>query len=364
MDISRAGVEPAVVKFYRQYMQQISDVTYPPGNLLVKQDVQDSLYKYFFDGSQNKFLPPPRYQARILKRIIEEIEKSCRDPDQDQVSDRLMEHMGYLATIPRQPDSDEAQQMLVHSYFPPLPLDEPGVRPVLIKEARNLLSRGTNVGLRTWEAALHLGWYLTVQRPDLVRDKTVFELGAGTGFLSLLCAGQLGAAHVVATDGLAHVCDILQANVDLNRDNYNGSGSGSGTGPGTGPDPGTSSLFRAPEVRLLDWTDRPELDRVIAEAKASGVRYDLAIGADITYHPDILRPLAELLGVLKDHFPGMAILISATIRSDTFAQFTSICRNEVGFKVVELPCNIPDGLRCSGLFHSVATEIKIVSLER
>lgn len=56
-------------------------------------------------------------------------------------------------------------------------------------------------------------------RPDLVKGKNVLELGAGTGFLSLLCAGELDARHVLATDGLAHVCESLQVNVDLNKDN-------------------------------------------------------------------------------------------------------------------------------------------------
>ena len=83
MDISRAGVEPAVVKLFRQYMQQIDDLTYPSGTLLMKYDVQNCLYRYFFDASQNKFLPPARYQARILKHIIQEIEKSCKDPEED-----------------------------------------------------------------------------------------------------------------------------------------------------------------------------------------------------------------------------------------------------------------------------------------
>lgn len=83
MDIARAGVEPVVVKFYRQYMQQINELSYPPGSLLINPDVQDCLYKYFFDASQAKFLPPPRYQGRVLRRIIEEIEKSIVDPEED-----------------------------------------------------------------------------------------------------------------------------------------------------------------------------------------------------------------------------------------------------------------------------------------
>nr|KAK5450737.1 hypothetical protein LTR18_000753 [Exophiala xenobiotica] len=345
MDITKAATEPILAKFYRQYLQVIADVTYPPGPLLVKQDVQDCLYKYFFDASRNKFLPPARYQTRILKHIIQEIEKACKDPEEDQVSDQLMEHMAYLSTIPQQSETDEAQQLHVHSYFPPLPLDKSGVQPILIKEARNLLSKGINVGLRTWEAALHLAWFLTIQQPDLVKDCNVLELGAGTGFLSLLCAGHLQASHVLATDGLGHVCEGLQANVDLNVDND------------------TLLGHRPPVVRQLDWSDRPEIDQILAEAKQSGTSYDLIIGADITYRPDILRPLAEVLSLLKDAFPDVAILISAAIRSDTFANFVAICQ-ELKFKVKEMPSKIPEGLRNCGFFHSVATEIKIVSLDR
>ena len=257
-----------------------------------------------------------------------------------------MEHMGYLSTVPQQHPSDEAQLMHVHSYFPPRPLHATGVQPVLIREARNLLSKGNNVGLRTWEAALHLAWYLTTQQPDLVKGRNVLELGAGTGFLSLLCAGQLEASHVLATDGLGHVCETLQSNVDLNMEN--------------------NTLFgrKPPEVRQLDWTDRPELEQLLDESKRNSMNYDLVIGADITYHPDILRPLAELLGIVSTTFPGIVILISAVIRSDTFSQFTSICRDEIKFKVTEVESHISDGLRYSGFFHSVATEIKIVSLER
>ena len=83
MDIVRAGVEPVVVKFYRQYMQQIKELNYPPGHLLVNSDVQNCLYRYFFDATQNNHLPPPRYQAKVLRRLIEEIEKSMKDPEED-----------------------------------------------------------------------------------------------------------------------------------------------------------------------------------------------------------------------------------------------------------------------------------------
>ncbi|EXJ61985.1 hypothetical protein A1O7_02417 [Cladophialophora yegresii CBS 114405] len=346
MDISRAGVEPVVVKFYRQYMQQINELSYPPGSLLLAPDIQTCLYKYFFDANQNKFLPPPRYQTKVLRQIIREIEKSIKDPEEEQVSDQLYEHLGHLSGIPLPDPSEEAQQLRVHSYFPPLPYDEPGVQPVLIKEAHNLLSKGNNVGLRTWEGSLHLAWYLATQRPELVKGKNVLELGAGTGLLSLLCAGHLRASSVLATDGLGHVCECLEANIELNVENN------------------TLQNGRAPQVLQLDWTDREAIDELVQSVKNPGTSYDLVIGSDITYHPDILRPLAQVLGTLKDYFPDMVILISAAIRSDTFSHFTRTCIDEFGFTAMEEDVHIPDGLQYSGFFHSVITPIKVISLLR
>lgn len=256
-----------------------------------------------------------------------------------------MEHMAHLTTVPQQHPLEEAQQPHVHTYFPPLPLDQPGIQPILIKEAQNLLSKGNNVGLRTWEAALHLGWYLLTQRPELVRGNNIVELGAGTGFLSLLCAGHLGASHVLATDGLGHVCESLQYNVDLNVKNN------------------TLYANQPPEVAQLDWTEQAELDEILQTAQTKSIKYDLVIGADITYHPEILRPLAQVLKILSDAFPEVHILISSTIRNfTTFSRFIDICRKEFGFTVTEVHCPIPEGLRYSGFFHSVATEIKIISL--
>ena len=44
----------------------------------------------------------------------------------------------------------------------------------------------------------------------------MFELGAGTGMLSILCAKHLGAAGVVATDGDEAVVDAIKTNLFLN----------------------------------------------------------------------------------------------------------------------------------------------------
>ena len=84
-------------------------------------------------------------------------------------------------------------------------------------EARALLASSGTTGLRTWEAALYLGSYLsTTEGMLLVQNKTIIELGAGTGFLSILCAKHLGANYVLATDGSGEVVDDMTSNVYVN----------------------------------------------------------------------------------------------------------------------------------------------------
>ena len=84
-------------------------------------------------------------------------------------------------------------------------------------EARTLLASSGTTGLRTWEAALYLGTYLsTADGAALLKDKKVIELGAGTGFLSILCAKHLGASYVLTTDGSGEVVDDIVTNLYLN----------------------------------------------------------------------------------------------------------------------------------------------------
>lgn len=73
-------MDPLLVRFNRQYLQQIQNLTYPQPKLLIHPDIQDQLYKYFFDGPER---PPPSYQRKVLKEVIKRIESSICDPDQD-----------------------------------------------------------------------------------------------------------------------------------------------------------------------------------------------------------------------------------------------------------------------------------------
>ena len=89
---------------------------------------------------------------------------------------------------------------------------------ITLLERPHLISGSSTTGFRTWEAALHLGSYLLSDSGKrLIEGKNVLELGAGTGFISVLCAKCLRAKHVTTTDGDEGVVEALKENLFLNE---------------------------------------------------------------------------------------------------------------------------------------------------
>jgi hypothetical protein len=186
------------------------------------------------------------------------------------------------------------------SYLPPSLNCDPTVT---LYEARNLLAGAGTTGLRTWEAALHLGNYLC-DHPDLIQGRSVLELGAGTGYISILCAKHLRAAYVLATDGSDDVVSGLSTNFYLNglQD---------------------SLLIEGKELRwgqALMGGEHPEWN--------AGRPVDLVLGTDLTYNPALIPALVSTFGELFDMHPNLKILIAATIRNpETFQEFHETCGN-------------------------------------
>lgn len=210
---------------------------------------------------------------------------------------------------------------------------------VTVLESRSLLSTSGGTGFRTWEAALHLGCYLsTDEGTALVRGKRVLELGSGTGMLSILCARWLGCIQVTATDGDDRVVEALDTNIFLNGLQK-------------------SDLTAA---RLLRW------GRALEENEGGMQQeVDIVIGADVvghlitgisrqivlifilkthlrrytirlrnvstdisiqTYDPAIIPPLISTLRELALINENVEILVAATVRkTDTFAIFLHAC---------------------------------------
>lgn len=238
-----------------------------------------------------------------------------------EVSDQIMGRIGHLVSVPRVPEADEVQIKSLVTYT--LSLLQPPVQ-IDILENRSLIAAGGTTGLRTWEAALHLGQFLCRNR-NLVTSKRVLELGAGTGYLSILCAKHLGAAHVIASDGSEDVVDNLADNFYANDVpwGYNTS----------------SEVIISP--KLLKW-GHVLIGTEEAEWNA-GRKIDLVVGADIIYDHKAIPSLVATLSELLDLYPAAEIVIAATQRNmATLDAFWSACLqnrlkvNELDFSIGQI----------------------------
>lgn len=257
-----------------------------------------------------------------------------------------MEHMVIKSTANPMSALEAAQQRSVVLYY--LPSDFASQAPVrvYIEEARNLLAARGTTGLRVWDASLHLAYYLATEGAALVESKTVLELGAGTGLLSILCAGPLKAARVVSTDGDTEVVGSIEFNADLN-----------------------ATLLEKPDktrnlvAKVLDWADTPALSQVL-QHEGREVAPDLILGADITYATESLEPLVAMFDTLNRMYPAADIIISTVIRNEkTYMDFSNTCTS-ADFHISSIPFECPPLELQRGFFHKTTPPIRIVRLKR
>ncbi|KAI0484592.1 S-adenosyl-L-methionine-dependent methyltransferase [Xylariaceae sp. FL0804] len=343
--MSPADIDFQLLLLRRQYFQLFEPdfLAWPSPKLLKSLDAQIWLYKNLFHGGHTRILPPERYQLRVLKPLMARIEKAIEDPNDDEISDDLMARLATLMTG-GVPSEWQAMQEKAHVTFTCLPENRAGdedaaAEPtVTLLERRNLISGSRTTGFRTWEAALHLGSYLlTTAGSDLVRGKHILELGAGTGFLSILCAKHLGATRVTATDGDAGVVDSLDDNLKLN---------------GLGEQQlKTSTLWWGEDVKGT-WV----------EDDCRSAPYDVVIGADITYDKEAIKALILTLQYLFDLRPQLLVIIAGVVRNaETFQTFRDECMSRE-FTVSEISFQARPMREQRSLFYAAAVPIKILTV--
>lgn len=279
-----ADADPQLVLFQRQYLQLFEPdfLAWPPLALLRNADAPAWLDRYLFDAARVPHPPPAAYQLRVLRTLVDRVRRAAalRGPGPAEPSDVLARRLDALAAAHRPPPDDggggDAAAPPEDAYvtFTCLPAPRDGEGPdgpassstITLLERRRLVSGSQVTGFRTWEGALHLGAYLlSGAGQPLIRGRNVLELGAGTGFVALLCAKQLAAKHVTTTDGDAAVVDALGANVALN-----------------GLD------GRAVKTNVLWWGS--DLRGTWVEEDCAASPYDVVVGADIVSHPHLAVP--------------------------------------------------------------------------
>lgn len=257
------------------------------------------------------------------------------------ISDKLMSALSHLLTQPLPTETTTAKQRCYVTYYlsllqPELPAGPPHIT---LLESRYLISASGTTGLRTWEAALHLGQYLCAN-PSLVENKRVLELGTGTGYTAVLCAKYLGSDHVIASDGSDEVINKLPDSFFLN------------------------SLQGSDKISAMELKWGHALVGTEEQAWNGGRKLDVVLGADITYDVRVIPALVATLEELAALHPGISILIAATERNRaTFETFLDLCGRR-GFTVGHALFPVPPRSEQNGPFYGDKSSIHICQLKR
>jgi hypothetical protein len=70
-------------RFCRQYLQVQLNLDYPDEEHLRNAAVQQAIYSRLFADHAIAHVPPPRYQLRVLKELVNRIEQSIQDWEEE-----------------------------------------------------------------------------------------------------------------------------------------------------------------------------------------------------------------------------------------------------------------------------------------
>jgi predicted nicotinamide N-methyase len=147
------------------------------------------------------------------------------------------------------------------------------------------------IGGTIWDAALVLISFLEKNREQIFGrpGMRVLELGSGTGVLGLAAAkiGGENIAQVCITDIGQHL-DLINRNLELN-----------------------SELTEKVSVCNLDWF-----------APESLGSFDVILGSDLTYAPQLYRPLMETIDM--HYSESTLLLMSREIRKEEDAEYYKV----------------------------------------
>ncbi|EPS41406.1 hypothetical protein H072_4706 [Dactylellina haptotyla CBS 200.50] len=302
MDAAAGGGDGGgvLIQLKRLYLQSVPANKIPFDGLLslvprLDWAFQDQLFNTVLSQDATAYPPTRSYTRLFLKTLIGKLEQKIGKDEE--IHDEILILYSALLSQPESIDDDIRKPTNITYLLPSVEsFLFQGVDPqVVISERKSLLSANGHTGSRTWEAALALGeYFLSPSSPiplSSFGQLRVIELGAGTGFTSILLS-KLRAKYVLATDGSDAVCDAIKTNIDLNGASQNVS------------------------VSHLLWGECQEQSPIYSE------QWNLVVGGDITYDTRDLSDLVYTLKrLLRNHAQdGTYAIISATVRNESTIQ--------------------------------------------
>ncbi|KAI4246692.1 MAG: hypothetical protein LQ352_006325 [Teloschistes flavicans] len=333
------GDSKQLLLFRRRYFQteEPSDLTFPSKDILKSPDIQRWIYDTMFKEDEGALLPHPRYKFRVLKELIRILEAAMEDPVEDEISDDLATCLATMLAqgVPNEYDASQDKKKVTYT----LPTTEVWPPTIHMWESPSILAEDGETGLRTWQASLFLGTYLSTHGRHLVEGKSIFELAGGLGFISILCAKHLGAKKVLLTDGSPTVVRLAECNTLLN---------------------GSQNIV---ERRILEFGDLEVFD-LLEDEDGGRIHYDLLLGADMLYDPQDFPALMLTLQVLFSYLPDLQFLLACTVRSeDTLENFLDVCgRCPFDVQRLDIP-KVPEDEQL-GFFHDNFHEVRVYSITK
>lgn len=337
--------------------------------------VHKFLLEYIYLNSHFRAYPPSNnFEKSFWKWAISHLEKSKPDEDFDGIDLRIYQHyVSLLNPVIRLPTNTGNQYERCQKQLVPSPsflthfwnpqgnagskssdvVDISYFETLTLFESRTTIEGGST-GLRTWLASFVLAQYLT-NRPELVRNKVVLELGSGTGFVGMVVSRlqqlhctDMSSSGLWMTDVNEEVLVRCKFNVQMT----------------------CNMSSQSPNIRycFLNWYDALDLTKIQGLQKLfrEEIRGDLVLGADLIFDPSLVTALAAVLQLVLHHQmstngPKMAV-IAATIRNEeTFSRFLDDLKGRNLF-AEELPVEYLSMIFIQSLDENRIEDVKILKI--
>lgn len=189
---------------------------------------------------------------------------------------------------------------------------------IILKENKNFISGGTT-GLCTWEAGKSLANWSFCQ-PELFKNKTVIELGCGSGLTGLVIINfKLPPKKYIFTDCHPLVLNQLKHNLNINI---------------SGKDWPRLTDKTVVDVIEFNWEDTSNTNlEILNEA-------ELIIGADIVYDKSLILSLSSILEKLLNDSVKLAVIACTVRNQETVDIFISEIKSK-GLEIEEDKSSYP-----------------------
>ncbi|KAL7528516.1 hypothetical protein ACHAXR_002493 [Thalassiosira sp. AJA248-18] len=175
-------------------------------------------------------------------------------------------------------ESEPAPILAIMGRF--YPFDDSGIpfagTTLVIKEMQNqsnAVGDDGGTGLNVWDGSLLLARYLE-KKPEVVKNKTVLELGSGCGLVGI-ASGILGAKEVIMTD-LPYSLPLMRENVERNKSSWMGKS-------------------QRIECKECDWFQPPPMNELLGHTNKKGISPDVILVADCVWLSCLIAPLLQTL---------------------------------------------------------------------